>query len=58
MTVTQTGIPITDCDTCGHIHPVTRRHCPTCGLAPLFNHQQCGTDDLGTPSMLDLLEDA
>lgn len=35
---TPTGIPIIDCDTCGHRHPVTRVHCPVCGLATLFGH--------------------
>lgn len=33
---TPTSIPITDCETCSHRHPVTRKHCPTCGLAHLF----------------------
>lgn len=35
---TPTGIPITDCTTCSHRHPVTRTHCTTCGLATLFCH--------------------
>lgn len=39
---TPTGAPITDCGTCNRRHPVTRQHCPTCGLATLFNHQNCG----------------
>ena len=39
---TPTGIPIVDCTTCGHRHPVTRRHCPTCGRATLFGHEDCG----------------
>ena len=39
---TQTGIPIIDCEECGYRHPITRQHCPTCGLATLFNHQNCG----------------
>lgn len=33
---TQTGIPIEDCAICDHRHPVSRRHCATCGLAHLF----------------------
>ena len=41
MTTTQTGIPIQDCPHCGHQHPVTRRHCPSCGLATLFGHEEC-----------------
>ena len=39
---TPAGIPITDCGTCNRRHPVTRQHCPACGLATLFNHQNCG----------------
>ena len=42
MSTTQTGIPIIDCEECGYRHPVTRKHCPTCGKATLFNHQNCG----------------
>lgn len=38
MTTTPTGIPIQNCDTCGHRHPITRKHCPECGLAHLFPH--------------------
>jgi len=38
---TPTGIPVTDCDTCHHRHPVTRRHCPGCGLATLYGHENC-----------------
>lgn len=34
---TPTGIPIIDCDECHHRHPVTREHCPKCGLAHLFD---------------------
>lgn len=33
---TPTGISIEDCATCNHRHPVSRKHCPTCGLAHLF----------------------
>lgn len=36
---TQTGIPIIDCEQCGHRHPVTRNHCAICGLATLFGHE-------------------
>lgn len=36
---TPTGIPIIGCETCGHTHPVTREHCPVCGLATLFGHE-------------------
>ena len=50
MTTTPTGIPITDCVTCGRRHPVTRRHCSMCGLATLFGHQRC------VPAQGDLLE--
>ena len=32
---TPTGIEIIDCDQCGHRHPVTREHCPTCVLRTL-----------------------
>ena len=39
---TPTGIEIIDCDQCGHRHPVTREHCPTCGKASLFGHKNCG----------------
>lgn len=39
---TPTGIPITLCDQCGHTHPVTRKHCPVCGLATLYGHNKCG----------------
>ncbi len=38
---TPTGIPITVCDICGFRHPVTRKHCPVCGLATLFGHEEC-----------------
>lgn len=38
---TPTGIPIIDCPQCAHRHPVTRTHCPTCGLATLFGHAEC-----------------
>lgn len=41
QTTTPTGIPIVDCLTCGRRHPVTRRHCPVCGLASLFGHKEC-----------------
>lgn len=40
MTETQTGIPIRDCGPCGWRNPVTRKHCPTCGRASLFCHQE------------------
>lgn len=37
---TQTGIPVIDCNECGHRHPETRKHCATCGLATLFGHEE------------------
>lgn len=37
---TRTGIPIIDCDECGHRHPETRKHCEACGLATLFGHEE------------------
>ena len=40
---TPTGIPITTCPTCEHPHPVTRSHCPVCGLAHLFRRVECET---------------
>lgn len=40
MTTTPTGIPIRDCETCGHRHPVSRDHCAICGRASLFCHQE------------------
>lgn len=51
MSTTQTGIPIQDCLHCGYRHPVTRRHCPACGLATLFGHEGCTSD----PEQLDML---
>lgn len=45
MSETPTGIPITDCDTCGKRHPVTRTHCPVCELATLFGHGGCEAPD-------------
>ena len=39
---TPTGIEIIGYDQCGHRHPVTREHCPTCGKASLFGHKNCG----------------
>lgn len=42
---TPTGIPITLCDQCGFRHPITREHCPTCGSARLFGHDNCHTKD-------------
>lgn len=50
MTTTQTGIPVADCATCGHRHPVTRSHCRWCGLATLYGHLACH------PAQGDLLE--
>ena len=41
MTTTPTGVPIIDCPTCGHRHPIIREHCSGCGLATLF---PCGGD--------------
>lgn len=38
---TPSGIPIVDCAKCGWRHPITRRHCPTCGKASLFGHGDC-----------------
>lgn len=37
---TRTGIPVIDCDECGHRHPETRKHCEACGLATLFGHEE------------------
>lgn len=34
---TPTGVPIQKCATCERTHPVTRKHCPTCGQAHLFH---------------------
>ena len=39
---TPTGIEIIGYDQCGHLHPVTRENCPTCGKATLFWHKNCG----------------
>lgn len=36
---TPTGIPITHCGGCGRRHPVTRKHCSTCGSPSLFSHE-------------------
>ncbi len=38
MATTPTGIPISLCETCGHRHPISRKHCPVCGLALIFAH--------------------
>lgn len=38
---TPTGIEIAPCGVCGKTHPVTRAHCPVCGLATLFGHEEC-----------------
>lgn len=38
---TPTGIPVTLCTDCNREHPVTRQHCPVCGLASLFGHESC-----------------
>lgn len=43
--MTQTGIPIGDCAQCGRRHPLTRNHCPVCGLATLFGHFNCEVND-------------
>lgn len=40
MTTTPTGVPIRDCNECGHRHPITRKHCTICGRATLFCHQE------------------
>ena len=45
---TPTGISVVECFTCGWTHPVTRRHCPVCGLASLFGHETC-REELGLP---------
>ena len=37
-----TGTPITLCTDCNREHPITRQHCPVCGLASLFGHESCG----------------
>ncbi len=36
MTTTPTGIPITQCETCGIEHPITRNHCTDCGKPSMF----------------------
>ena len=36
MSTTPTGVPIIDCGTCGRRHPISRSHCPKCGMAHLF----------------------
>lgn len=42
LVTTQTGVPIIDCDECGYRHPITRKHCPVCGLATLpSSHAKC-----------------
>jgi len=33
---TPMGIAIRPCKSCGHTHPVTRRHCGQCGRATAF----------------------
>lgn len=33
---TPTGVEVAHCGTCEHCHPVSRRHCPSCGLAHIF----------------------
>lgn len=45
MDSTATGIPIECCDVCGGRHPLTRKHCPDCGLATLFGHDFCERAD-------------
>lgn len=45
MITTPTGVPVRDCETCGRQHPVTRTHCPTCGLATLFGHDHDTTEE-------------
>ena len=37
-TTTPTGIAVEPCAQCGRSHPVTRAHCPKCGIASLFSH--------------------
>ena len=39
---TQTGIAIEYCDQCERRHPVTRKHCSTCGSPSLFPHSVHG----------------
>lgn len=39
---TPTGVLVTLCATCRRIHPAPRCHCPVCGLATLWGHEQCG----------------
>ena len=48
ISTTPTGIPIIDCDTCGHRHPVSRDHCPKCGMAHLFDCQPSTPTDYDT----------
>lgn len=36
MTSTPTGVPIVKCDECDYEHPVTRKHCLTCGVPSAF----------------------
>lgn len=39
MKTTPSGVPILPCRVCGHTHPVTRTHCPTCGIPSAFPHK-------------------
>ena len=36
---TPSGVPILPCRVCGHTHPVTRTHCPMCGIPSAFPHK-------------------
>lgn len=33
---TPTGVPVIECGECGCEHPVSRRHCRTCGVPSAF----------------------
>lgn len=44
-TATPTGTPVTQCPDCGRTHPATRPHCPVCGLATIWGHNDCTPDD-------------
>ncbi len=39
MKATPSGVPILPCSVCGRTHPVTRTHCPTCGIPSAFPHK-------------------
>ena len=36
---TPSGVPIMLCSVCGGTHPITRTHCPICGIPSSFPHK-------------------